>query len=55
MKELLFKIGWTQGRFARELGTSPNTVSNWCVNSPDTVAFRAAMKYLECMARSMGR
>ncbi len=54
MLDLLKRVGWTQAELARDLGASKNTVANWCSGS-ETVACRAAIKYLECLARGMGR
>jgi len=55
MKNLLNRIGWTQSQLARDLDTSENTVSKWCKTDPDTLAYRATVRYLECLARAMGK
>ena len=53
MKRLLGRLGWSQSAFAKQIGTSKNTVNSWCKNEPDTLAFRLAMKYLELLSQVM--
>lgn len=54
MNELLAKIGWTQAEFARQVGASTTTVGRWC-RGEGGVAYRVAVKYLECLLRGMGK
>lgn len=51
MKALLDELGWTQAAFAKQIGTSRNTVNSWCTKGPNTLAYRLAMKYLELLAK----
>ena len=53
MQELLNKVGWTQAAFAKQIGTSRNTVSRWCSDGQDTLAYRLAMKYLELVFKTL--
>ena len=55
MPELLTRIGWSQAQLAREVGTSPVTVSKWCSKPHTTLAYRVICMYLEVLLKGMGR
>ena len=54
MGEILERIGWSKRHFAGLMGVDERTVLSCCSGSVKGASYRAAMKYLELVARILG-
>lgn len=54
MTEILARIGWSKRHFAKVMEVDERTVHDWCAGRVSGVSYRAAMKYLELVARMLG-
>lgn len=51
MQELLDKLGWSQGYYARLIGVTNQTVYRWCKGKPDSVAMTLLSVYWNSLGR----